>query len=401
MTIDDELLTPSFFADPYPVYARMRDQGPVYWSERLRRLVVVHYRECEAGLRDPRWSKQMVPALMENRPESARAELAPMVNALSRQMLFADPPDHTRLRSLVNKAFTPRTVEGLRSRIAEITGRLLDQVAGRGEMDVIRDFAYPLPATVICEMLGIPLEQRDQFKRWSDDVAAWIGNMEGDPEIDRRTQRSLAEAGDYFAAFGAELRENPRDDLMSALVHAEEDGDGLSLEELMANAMLLLAAGHETTTNLIGNGLLALLRNPEQLQRLRQDPQLAGTAVEEFLRYDSPAQLVARLAVTEMEVAGQALPPGTVVGYLLGAANRDPRQFENADQLDVGRQNNKHLSFAHGIHFCLGAALARAEGEIALTAILDRLGNLQLAAAEVRFAPNFTLRGLESLPVIW
>lgn len=400
MAIDDELLTPGFFADPYPVYARMREQGPVYWSERLGgRPMVVHYRDCELALRDQRWSKQMVPAIMANRPQSAQAELTPLVSALSKQMLFADPPDHTRLRSLVNKAFTPYTVEKLRSRIRVITDQLLGQAAGNGEMDIIRDFAFPLPATVICEMLGIPPERRDHFKRWSDDAAAWVGNVEGDLEIDRRTQRSLEEAGDYFAKFGAELRKQPRDDVLSALVLAEEQGERLSLEELMANAMLLLAGGHETTTNLIGNGLLALLHNAEQLERLRDEPELAGAAVEELLRYDSPAQFIARLTPVEMDIAGESIPAGTVVGFILGAANRDPLQFKQPDRLDISRENNRHLSFGHGIHFCLGAALARAEGEIALTAVLQRFPKLHLTTDDPRFAPNFTLRGLQSLPV--
>ena len=338
---------------------------------------------------------------MANRPEAAQAELVPLVAALSKQMLFADPPDHTRLRGLVNKAFTPRTVEKLRLRIRQIADQLLDRAAAAGEMDLIHNFAFSLPATVICEMLGIPAEQRDQFKVWSDDAASWVGNVTGDLEVDRRTQRSLVEASDYFAAFGAELRTAPRDDVLSALVHAEQDGESLSLDELMANAMLLLAGGHETTTNLIGNGLLALMRNPDQLQRLREDPGLVRTAIDEFLRYDSPAQLVARLAVTDMAVGDQTFSPGTVLGFLIGAANRDSRQFDQPDRLDVGRPDNKHLSFAHGIHFCLGAALARAEAEIAITAILERFPNLRLATSEPRFLPNFTLRGLESLPVTW
>jgi cytochrome P450 len=398
MNFDDLLFTRAYLDDPYPVYARLRAEAPVYWSERYQRWFLTRYADIDASLRGPHWSANR---LHNIRPPERETEIEPVVRVGSKQMLFADPPDHTRLRGLVSKTFTPRVVERMRTRVEQLVDALLDKVADKGEMDVIRDLAYPLPAIVILDVLGLPQEERDQFKAWSVDLANFLGNVVGDPEIDRQAVRGVVDAVDRFATLADELRQSPRDDLLTALVQAEEAGDRLSREELLANTMVLLLGGHETTTNLIGNGLLALLRHPDQLQRLRDDPSLLPTAVEEFLRYDGSIQSIARIATVDQEIRGKLIRAGQRVMTVLGAANRDPEQFERPDELDVGRHPNRHIAFGLGIHFCIGAPLARLEAPIAFRAILERFPNLRLATDRVEWQPNPIFRGLKALPVAW
>jgi cytochrome P450 len=302
---------------------------------------------------------------------------------------------------LVNKAFTPRVVEELAPFIRTFVDEVLDAALARGRMDVMTDLAFPLPATVIAEMLGVPAQDRDRFKNWSNDSTAVVGNVPANlsPEVLRNSMIAMEHLQNYFRGIIAQRRAEPRDDLLSALVKAQEAGDRLSDAELLANSVLLLNAGHETTTNLIGNGILALLRHPDQLQRLRDDPVLVPSAVEELLRYDSPVQFTSRVLKKDMTIGGKVLKPGQLVIVLLGAANRDPEQFADPDRLDVGREDNKHVAFGLGPHFCLGAPLARLEGRLVLDALLRRVPHLRLDGPPPRYRQNFNLRGLESLLV--
>jgi hypothetical protein len=314
-------------------------------------------------------------------------------------MLSSDPPEHTRLRGLVSKAFTFKAVEQLRPRIQQIVDELLDDVQAKARMDIIWDLAYPLPVIVIAELLGVPSEQRDTFKRWSDDIVATLGGPMAAPETRERGRQSAIEMADYFRTVIAERRKSPKNDLLSGLVAAEERGDFLSEDELIATCILLLAAGNETTTNLIGNGTLALLRNPDQLDRFRADPSLAESAVEEMLRYDGPVQGTARVATERLELGGKTVEEGQICFCLIAAGDRDPAHFPKPDVLDLARQDNRHIAFGFGIHFCLGAPLARAEAQIAFPTLLRRMPNLRLASEQVEWGGTFILRGLKSLAV--
>jgi cytochrome P450 len=315
-------------------------------------------------------------------------------------MLVMDPPDHTRVRGLVNKAFTPRRVASLRQHIEGIVDELLGSVAGRGTLDVIADLAAPLPAFVIAELLGVPRQDYPQFKAWSNDLLALAGGLNRDDALGRFRHGLDALLG-YLRKIISARRKEPRDDLISAMIAAQEAQDALSDSELLATCNLLLLAGHETTTNLIGNGLLALLRNPAELARLRAEPGLLRSGIEEMLRYDSPVQATVRIPTEEIELAGQRIAAGALVVVGIGAANRDPAAFPDPDRFDVARGENRHLAFGFGTHFCLGAPLARLEGEIAFRALLDRFPNLRLSTADVTYRPNVLLRGLTALPVVF
>ena len=400
VTIQYNPWTPEAKADPYPMYKQLREENPIQRSELLDGWVLTRYDDVVAVLKHPRFSadrrkgrNRFVEAAM-----AARAEMGPVANAQT--MLSSDPPEHTRLRSLVSKAFTPKMVDGMRVHIQELVDGLLDEVHSSGRMDLIEDLAYPLPVIVIAEMLGVPPEERDTFKRWSDDLVANMGLPGTVPdELVKRAQTSSIEMADYFHNRIEERRKEPREDLLSALVAAEERGEVLSEEEVLATCILLLAAGNETTTNLIGNGMLALLRNPDQQQKLRDNPSLVETAVEEFLRYDGPVQATARIAETEIEVGGQKMEEGQLALCLIGAADRDPAQFPNPDELDIARQPNQHIAFGQGIHYCIGAPLARMEGQIVFETLLRRMPNLRLDTEEPEWGGNFILRGLKRLPI--
>jgi cytochrome P450 len=309
-----------------------------------------------------------------------------------------DPPDHTRIRSLVSKAFTPRRVEKLRARVAELVDELLH---GKGrEIDLVRDLAYPLPVIVIAELLGVPAKDRDRFKRWSEELSAILDPLSAGGRLGR-ANRAFADAAHYMRRIFEERRREPRDDLVSALVAAEEAGDRLSEIELLSVTMLILGAGHETTTNLIGNGVLALLRNPAERRRLADEPDLAASAVEELLRYDSPVQLTDRVTTEPMELGGQSIKERKAVVLLLGAANRDPEAFAEPDRLHLARTDNRHVAFGHGIHFCVGAALARLEAQVAIPELLRRYPDMRLAR-EPRaddWKKSIVLRGLKTLPL--
>ncbi|MEA2452804.1 MAG: pimeloyl-[acyl-carrier protein] synthase [Actinomycetota bacterium] len=390
-------LAPETLSDPYPLYARLRDEAPVQRTP-TGVWLVLGYDPAVQILRDhARFSvdhrnRHDTPELIEKLGPTASDR------GMENVMLFKDPPDHTRLRGLVNKAFTPRIVESMRRRIVEITNELIDDIEPRGEMDVIEDFAYPLPVTVIAEMLGIPEADRHEFKRWSRQVAPIL-----DPIISEEVFFQVAEAGlalaVYFDEIVAKRRIDPQDDLITELIRAEDEGDRLTPEELRATLILLLVAGHETTMNLIGNGLLALLRNPSEAERLRSNPALAKTATDELLRYDGSVHLTARTAVEDAEVGGEKIAKGEMAIVILGAANRDPAQFSDPDRLDIGRDPNRHLAFSAGGHFCVGATLARAEGQVAFETLLRRLPGLRLADPDPPYRATITLRGLKALPV--
>ncbi len=385
-------------ADPYPLYRRYRETDPMnradpgIWT-------FTRYRDILAVLRDDRFSvdPRNVTAFDELRLEAGEDESF-MMNAAGRVLLFTDPPDHTRLRTLVNKAFTPRTVERLRDHISELVDGILDDVAGRGDMDVIEDLAYPLPALVICELMGVPTSDRDMFRGWSGEVAPILDPWTSKEVLDNAVG-TLGKFLFYFMDLVQKRRQDPQDDLVSALLAAEEQDERLTDEQLLALCILVFIAGHETTQNLIGNGLLALLRNPDQLQKLRADPGLTKDAVEELLRYDSPVQLTARSPTTDIEVSGVTIPKGEQIVLLLGAGNRDPEVFDDPDRLDITRTKSSVLSFGAGAHFCLGAGLARLEGAIVLDALLARFPDLELATESPEYRETLTLRGLRSLPV--
>jgi cytochrome P450 len=385
-------------ADPYPVYRRLREQDPVHRSP-LGIWILSRYADIEPLLRDPRFSNDVRNA--SSLPLAVADNVEERLERRAKVMLFVDPPDHTRLRGLVNKAFTPRTVERLRSRVDEIVDDLLGKVEGNGGMDLIADLSYPLPVIVIAEMLGVPVEDRDVFHQWSGDLARSLDPLLP-PDVVEVIERSADAFTEYFAKLIEERRVRPGDDLLSALVAAEQSGDRLSEEELVSTCILLLVAGHETTMNLIGNGMLALLRHPDQLERLRADPSLVPNAVEELLRYDGTVQLTGRTAMADVEIDGHHIDSGQICILLLGSANRDPARFADPEQVDVTRSDIKHLAFGAGAHYCLGAPLARVEAQIAFTEMFRRLPDtLRLASDEQEWRDNIVLRGLKSLPLAW
>jgi hypothetical protein len=402
-SFDQDLISPAFCADPYPVYHRLRSESPVYWSEAWGAWVMTRYEDILTVFRDSRRfsNKDRFTRFLEQLPETTAEEIAPLKDHYVVGMLQSDPPDHTRLRALVNKAFTPRAIEGMRPRIQEIVDQLLDVARDKGEMDVIRDLAYPLPAIVIAEMLGVPPHERDQFIRWSDDIAAFQGTGRAKRETVLRAAKSIRDLEDYFRNLCAKRRGRPESDLMSQLVAAEEQGDKLTEAEMISTCVLLLVAGHETTRNLIGNGTLALLRHPEQASTLRATPDMIVSSVEELLRYDSPLQRGWRRVSEDVVLGGEELVKGQLVFLMLGAANRDPAVFSCPDQLDLRRQDNRHIAFGFGVHFCLGAPLARLEGQIAIQTLFYRFPTLRLVSKDLEWHENIAIHGLKSLPVLF
>jgi cytochrome P450 len=384
---------PDFIADPYPTYHRLRAEDPVHLSP-LGFWVLTRYEDVVTALRDPRFAKEAIAAYV-----AARFGAAPPGLGLS--MLDRDPPDHTRLRGLVSKAFTPRVVEQLRPHIQQIVDGLLDRAEPAGAMDLIEDFAYPLPVIVICEMLGVPIADRERFKAWGLDIARGLDALWLPPDspIIQRSVTARRALSDYFRGLIAERRAAPRADMLSALLAAEERGDTLGEDELLATCILLLVAGHETTVNLIGNGALALLRHPAEMERLRERPDLIASAVEELLRFDGPVQRTARIPSEDVVIGGRTIAKGEMVMPFIGAADRDPAQFRDPDRLDIGRTDNRHIAFGWGIHFCLGAPLARVEGQIAINTLVGRLPKLALATDRPEYRQSLTLRGLTALPV--
>jgi len=394
-------LSPEFIRNPYPHYERMRTTDPVHLTP-LGMYVASRHAEASLVLRDKRFGKDYVERTVRRYGPKIMEE--PVFRNFALTMLQQDPPDHTRLRGLVAKAFTARRVEDMRPRIQEIVDENLDRIIPQGKMDLIEDFAYRLPVTVICDMLGIPAEHREMFHSGSRNSGRILEPVPMTPEEIKQSNAGQAMVKMYFDQLFDLRRKNPGDDLTTQLLQAEEDGNKLSNEELYANIILLFGAGHETTVNLIGNGLLALHRNPDQLALLKANPSLITNAIEEFLRYDSSVQMSGRVALEDIEdLGGKRIPKGESVLCLLGSANHDPAVYpDRPERLDITRPNVKPLSFGGGIHFCLGAQLARIEAEIAISTLLRRLPDLRLDDAEnPEWRPTFVLRGLKRLPASW
>jgi cytochrome P450 len=389
MAID--LRDPAFLENPYPFYARLREESPAYWLpvEDRGMWMFTRYAEVELVLKDLRFKKDI-------------RTLRPQDNDLP-QMLSTDPPDHTRLRALVSQAFTPGVVRNLEPHIRDIVNHLLERVKTQGELELMRDFAMPLPVIVIAELMGVPMEDREQFREWSTHFALGNDAVSASKEAQERAQAAIFALGDYFRQLIAKRYQNSQNDLISSLIAArspgQHSGGKLTPEELIGTCILLLIAGHETTVNLIGNGTRALLEHPDQLERLRQHPELMETAVEEMLRYDAPVQRSTfRFAGERVEVAGQVIEPGQQVSAVIGSANRDPEIFSQPERFDVARTPNRHQSFGRGIHFCLGAPLARLEARVAFQGLLEAFSKLEFAGEPVR-RPATMFRGLERFPI--
>lgn len=406
-TLSDPLISldKEFVDNPYPLYKRFREEAPVFWSKKGDYWIVSRYADANDILRDlsyekgpPKWKTmdpliKFLPQLFPN--------LKQQFEFRGKGMLNQNPPDHTRLRGLVNKAFTPTMINRLRSHIEDIANNLVDNALAKktGEMDLVAEYAYLLPITVISEMLGIPEGDREQFKGWSQSLTEALEPTFSLPKL-QKAGKANREIINYLTPLIEERRKNPKEDLISALVSAEEQGDKLSYEELLANVILLLVAGHETTVNLIGNGTLALLRNQDQLSLLRSKPELINTAVEEFLRYESPVQLVRRQCGQDLELGGQTMKDGQSMYLLIGSANHDPDQFKDPEKLDITRTPNKHLAFGAGIHHCLGFSLAQTEGQIAINTLINRLPSLELNTKQkLEIRKPFALRGMKAIQV--
>jgi hypothetical protein len=394
-------LSPDFIRDPYPHYARLRTTDPMHINAHGA-FVASRHAEASLVLRDKRFGKDYVERTI--RRYGPRIMDEPVFRSMSHWMLQQDQPDHTRLRGLVVKAFTARRIEDMRPRIQEIVDQTLDAIIGQGHMDLIEDYAFRLPVTIICDMLGIPEDHREVFYKSSRDGGRLLDPVPLTAEEIEKGNAGNMMAQMYFQQLFELRRKTPGDDLITQLLQAEEDGSKLSNEELVANIILLFGAGHETTVNLIGNGLLALHRNPDQLALLKSNPALITNAIEEFLRYDSSVQMTGRVALEDIEdLGGKRIPKGESVLCLLGSANHDPAVYpDRPDRLDITRPNVRPLSFGGGIHFCLGAQLARIEAEVAISSLLRRLPELKLEDAEnPQWRPTFVLRGLKELPASW
>jgi cytochrome P450 len=394
-------LSPEFIRDPYPHYERLRNNDPMHITA-FGAFLASRHAEASLVMRDKRFGKDFVDR--SSRRYGPRIMEEPVFRSMSHWMLQQDPPDHTRLRGLVVKAFTARRVEDMRPRIQHIVDVTLDAIVGQGHVDLIEDFAFRLPVTIICDMLGIPEDHREVFYKSSRNGGRLLDPVPMSPAEIAEANAGNAMAQMYFQQLFELRRKSPGDDLTTQLVQAEEDGSKLSNEELTANIILLFGAGHETTVNLIGNGLLALFRSPDQLALLKANPGLITNAIEEFLRYDSSVQMTGRVTLEDIDdLGGRKIPKGESVLCLLGSANRDPAAYpDRPDRLDITRPNVRPLSFGGGIHFCLGAQLARIEAEIAIATLLRRLPDLRLDDGEnPEWRPTFVLRGLKSLPASW
>ena len=394
------LHNPEVRANPYPFYTQLRSQDPVHWDEALGFWVLTRYADIASVYADARFSRaQGLRRGFERLPEAEQRIAEPVYHSFSKTMFYSDPPYHTRLRGLVNNAFTPNAVEQMRPYVQRMVDSLLDAVQTKGEMDAIYDLAHPLPILVISQMLGLPAEERGRFKQWSDDLFAILGSVPHAPELMERASQSLAELTDYLTTLSHSRRQQPQNDLISALVGVVEEGERLTQEELIANVTILLSAGHETTSNLIGNGLLALLRNPDQMQKLRDHPKLIASAVEEMMRYDNPVQIAYRSAAADVEIGGKYIRNGQLVNSVLAAGNRDPERFSEPDRFDISRAEGRHLGFGLGIHFCIGAPLVRLEAQIAFNTILHRFPELHLATENLEWQEHPIFRGVKSLPL--
>jgi len=391
-----QLLDPDVLADPYPLYRRLRESDPVAWDPFLHAWVVTNYAGVLTVLHKFSADRTQTP---EQLAAMGLKSLEPVAEVMVRQMLFMDAPAHTRLRGLCSSAFTSRRVDHLRPHIQEIADGLIDQVFAQGRMDVIADFAAPLPAIVTAELLGVPTSDHQQLKDWSADFAEMLGNFQHNPDRVTRVLRTVDEMTRYFRAAIREQERNPRNGLVQLLVNASEGGSRLSEDEVIANIIVTMVGGQETTTNLIGNGLLTLIRNPGALAQLRDDPSIIEPAVEELLRYESPSQHTARLAPDDLVLGDKHIKRRDAVMAVMAAANRDPARFPDPDRLDLTRKDNRPVAFGWAPHFCFGAPLARIEGQVAFSTLLRRLPNVALEPGPLVWRENLGLRGLTTLPV--
>ncbi len=402
-SLDELLSLPGYFQNPYPTYARLRAEAPVHWCEPWGQWLVTRYADVTNMLRQPAlfsssgWEERFLDQL----PADAASELPTVLDHYRTKVVSnTDPPEHTRLRKLIAKSFTPKVLALMRPQISRLVDDMVDRMAASTETDLVSSFAYPLPATVIALLLGAPAQDRDRFERWSHDIVSFVGTGSPDLELARREEQSLRQFRAYLNNLIDERRAALREDLLSLLIERSEDGDQLTRDELISTCITLLFAGHETTANLIGNLMLALLRHPDQWGAVVANPGLGASAVEELLRYDSPVQRVRRVATKDLTLSGKTVKRGELVMGFLGSANRDPEVFDNPDSFDLSRASTKHTAFGGGIHFCLGAALSRLEGPIAIQALARRFPKMRLAqGAEPQYRPNMTFRGLASLPV--
>jgi pimeloyl-[acyl-carrier protein] synthase len=391
------LLDPEVLANPYPLFRRLREEDPVHWDLYLHAWVVTRYADVLEVLHTYSANRTPTP---EQLSAMGLSELNPIAQVMVRQMLFLDASAHTRLRGLASKAFTPARVEALRAHIREIVRGLLDQIERRGSgMEVIADLADPLPAIVTAELLGVPASDHQKLKTWSANFAEMLGNFQHNPERTPLVLRTVEEMTAYFRDAVAEIKAHPREGLIHSMLTAELDGDRLTEEEIIANVIVTMVGGQETTTNLIGNGLLTLLRHPAEMQRLSDDLSLVPSAVEEILRFESPSQHTARLAPEDRELGGKLIRKRQAVIAVMAAANRDPERFPDPDRFDVARPDNRHLAFGYAAHFCFGAPLARAEGQIAFEMMLSRFSNIRLEPQTLAWRNNLGLRGLTALRV--
>jgi cytochrome P450 len=395
---------PLWASDPFSLYADLRQRAPIHRNE-LGFWVLSRHADCLAVLRDRRASSDSLNVAVERMPQGLRTPVQeddPMAAAMleMRPFLFRDPPDHTRLRGLVSKAFTPKVVESLRTRTQQVVDELIDAALEADRVDLVEEFAYPLPVRIICDLLGVPLEDQDRFKVWSNALARGLDpDFLLSPEVIEARSEGVLQFAQYFFGLLADRRRNPGDDLLTGLVQAEDGGAVLSEAEMLSTCILLLVAGHETTVNLIAGGALALLDHPDQLDRFRTDPEVTRSGIEEMLRYVSPVQLTGRSFTEDCEFRGVEFAAGDFAMLLIASANHDPDQFEDPERLDVTRAPNNHLGFGFGIHHCLGAPLARMEAQVALTSLVQRAPELALTVDDVTYKSNVVLRGMESLPV--
>lgn len=401
MIPDLDLTSPELLSDPYAYFELLRQQDPVHWSERHRAWLVTRYADVSVGVRHPSLSADRITPLVERAADEDGSAYRSAMQILSKWMVFNDPPDHRRLRGIFHDAFTPRVISQMRGALTETIDHLLEPLEPPGTMNLVRDFAFPLPAMVIARLLGVPDADVDRFKSWSDDIAPLIFGALQQAERHLLAQQALLELADYLKALVRRYRQVPADNLISNVLRAGSVGQTVSEDEFIGMLTHLLFAGHETTTNLIANGVRHLLLQPDEMERLIVNPSLSQTAPDELLRFDGPAKLIVRWLIEDVDFGGSTLSKGQRVFLILAAANRDPAKFTEPDRLDIGRSPNPHLGLGFGPHFCLGAPLARLEGEIAIPSVIRRLPNLRLLDRPLNWQPQIVNRGLKELWVAY
>jgi cytochrome P450 len=396
------LFSGEFVQDPYPTYRRFLEEGPLHLVDvgggKWAVWAVFSHADCSAAAKDPRLSAKRADRMLYTLPLSKRGDFKELVRMLGLWMIFIDPPEHTRMRKLMNKGFSPVAAESLRPQVEKIVDRMLEPLGDLSHADLVDELAYPMPVRVISELLGVPETMHDGFLQWSAAIAEFNGSPDRTIEQAQNAQHAVLALTDFFREAVTERRRNKGSDLISLLIDIEEEGEVLTEEELYAQCVMLLFAGHETTRNLISSGIYSLLREPEKIAELRENPALIRSAVEEFLRYESPIQYTARVAKEEIELCGVRIPKRQTLWCMLGAANRDPKQFKDPDALKLDRLNNQHLAFSAGPHFCIGSHLARLEGQVAILRTIQRFPKMRLAQP-AEWTANFGFRGLKALPV--